>query len=167
MKKANKLLTVLGAFSLIAATAVSADALKVVDPPEIDMGPNASLVPANLPCLWFITHYDVTNNWTTAMVLQNFSALANQYGIIPFNNNGNQSANPLEGALTGLQKIAFVLTQAQTGAPTGWGIVRAQRIMNIMLLFGQLDPAGGRFGSLTQAPIIGPFQASDSSLTCQ
>jgi hypothetical protein len=87
---------------------------------------NYQWVPGGLPWSMFIPHYDIAGNWWTGLVIHNLSLNANQYSI-SFCDNDGYVFGVKEGALTGFQKVAWLLTFQMTGGlGTGWMVIESQ-----------------------------------------
>jgi hypothetical protein len=137
-EKMKKLLTVFLAVLLVFSF-VSFAAAQESDPMEgvqVYQG-DFKWVPGNLPWQLFIPHYDIGGAWWTGLVLHNMDINANQM-TISFCDNDGWTWGTKEVAMTGFQKLAWMVTPQMTGGcVTGWIVVESQFQLLGFVNFGQ------------------------------
>jgi len=136
-KKMRKLLTVFVAVLLV-LTFVSFAAAQESDPVFDNPPGDMKWVPGGLPWALFIPHYTVTGGWWSGLCLQNMSGIANMYKIY-FCGNSGYVTGTVEGALTGYEKVAWMLTYAMCGSSEGWIVVESQMSLLGFINYGQSD----------------------------
>jgi len=110
-------------------------------------------VPGGLPWNLFIPHYDISSGWWSGLVLQNMAGGANQL-VINFCDNDGYVWGTKEWALTGWQKVAWMVTYQMAQCDQGWIVIESQLPLLGFINYGQNFSNGT--GSVTT---LGPFNS--------